>query len=89
MDTKLNHQEFPIPITEKDVFTFLDQMVAHNGRTPDVMDKALVLVHVPHVPVPERARCRRQRLQHGQVSPARRKWCLANPSLDWHRLGIL
>lgn len=43
---KLNHQGFPIPITAKEVFTFLEQIVAYNGRTPDVMDNALFLEQV-------------------------------------------
>ena len=41
MASKLNNQGYPIPITAKEVFTFLEQMVAYNGRTQDVMDKAL------------------------------------------------
>jgi hypothetical protein len=38
---RLNNQGLPMPITAKDVFTFLEQLVAYNGRTQDVMDKAL------------------------------------------------
>ena len=42
----MNNQGYPIPITAKEVFTFLDQLMAYNGRTPDGMDKALVLEQV-------------------------------------------
>ena len=42
----MNNQGYPIPITAKEVFTFLDQLAAYNGRTKDVMDNALVLEQV-------------------------------------------
>jgi hypothetical protein len=42
----MNNQGYPIPITAKEVFIFLQQIVDYNGRTPDVMDKALVLEQV-------------------------------------------
>ena len=42
----MNNQGYPIPITAKEVFIFLEQAVAYNGRTPDGMDKALVLEQV-------------------------------------------
>ena len=45
---RLNNQGFPIqvPIAAKEVFTFLEQLAAYNGRTKDVMDNALVLEQV-------------------------------------------
>jgi hypothetical protein len=46
LSAKMNNQGYPIPITAKEVFIFLEQAVAYNGRTPDGMDKALVLEQV-------------------------------------------
>ena len=46
LSARLNNQGYPIPITAKEVFTFLEQLAAYNGRTKDVMDNALVLEQV-------------------------------------------
>ena len=46
LSARMNNQGYPIPITAKEVFTFLDQLAAYNGRTKDVMDNALVLEQV-------------------------------------------
>jgi hypothetical protein len=46
LSVRLNNQGYPIPITAKEVFTFLEQLAAYNGRTKDVMDNALVLEQV-------------------------------------------
>jgi hypothetical protein len=46
LSARMNNQGYPIPITAKEVFTFLEQIVAYNGRTPDVMDNALFLEQV-------------------------------------------